>query len=46
MKIFHRLNIVVIDIVYGIEFNADFIYAIGFLLIALLDSQNEHILIS
>ena len=46
MKIFHRLNIVVIDIVYGIEFNADFIYAIGFLLIALLVSQNEHILIS
>jgi len=46
MKIFHTMNIVVIDIVYGIEFDADSIYAIGFWVRALLDSQIEHILIS
>ena len=40
------MNIVVIDIVYGIKFNADFIYAIGFLLRVLLDCQNKHKLIS
>ena len=40
------MNIVVIDIVYGIEFDADFIYATSFLLRALINSQNEHILIS
>ena len=46
MKIFHTMNIVVIDIVYGIDFDADFIYAIGFRVRALLDSGNENILIS
>jgi len=45
MKIFHTMNIVVVDIVCGVEFDADFIYANGFSHRALLDGQNEHILI-
>ena len=37
------MNIVVVDIVYGIDFDADFIYANGFSHRALLDGQNEQI---
>ena len=37
------MNIVVVDIVYGVEFDADFIYANGFSHRALLDGQNEQI---
>ena len=46
MKIFHTMNIDVIDIVFRTEFDADFIYANGFWPRAMVSTYIKHILIN